>query len=111
MTGERPPEGHLLNETEWLAMRALADVIVPPSEQYGVPGAGDKAIAKTIVQDANFGDRLARLIRGLADLNTMAEEAEGSAFAELDDVGRESVALAFREAHPGAATLAEQLVT
>jgi len=111
MTREMPREGHLLSETEWLTLRALADAIVPPSEQYGLPGAGDEAIAKTIVKDANYGDRLAQLIRGLADLNVMAEEATGSGFGELDEGGRDSVALAFREAHPGAATLAEQLVT
>ncbi|MCA8928280.1 MAG: gluconate 2-dehydrogenase subunit 3 family protein [Alphaproteobacteria bacterium] len=111
MTRETPPDGHLLNETEWLTLRALADVIVPPSEKYGVPGAGDEAIAKTIVKDANYGDKLARLIAALDTLNTMAQAAHRADFVLLHPGQREAVAQAFREEEPAAATLAEQLVT
>lgn len=111
MTREAPPPGHKLNETEWLNLRALADVIVPPSDKYGVPGGGDEAIAKTIIKDAGYGDKLPRLIQGLADLNAMAEARHDQPFAALDEGEREAVALAFRAAHPAAAALAEQLVT
>jgi hypothetical protein len=110
MTRETPPPGHLLNETEWLTLRALADVIVPPSEKYGVPGAGDEAIAKTIVKDANYGDKLVRLIGGLEALESLAQSQHNKGFADLDAGKREAVALAFREAERPAATLAEQLV-
>ncbi len=111
MTRETPPAGHLLNETEWHTLRALADVIVPPSQKYGIPGAGDEAIAKTIVKDANYGDKLPRLIAALDTLNAMAEGAHRGAFAMLGQDQRQSVAFAFREEQPAAATLAEQLVT
>jgi hypothetical protein len=111
MTREAPADGHQLNETEWLTLRALADAIVPPSARYGIPGAGDAAIAKTIVKDAKHGDKLPRLIRGLAALEDMAQAAAGAAFAALEESRRETVAFAFRGAHPADATLAEQLVT
>jgi hypothetical protein len=111
MTRETPPAGHKLNETEWLNLRALADVIVPPSAQYNVPGAGDEAIAKTIISDAGHGDKLPRLISGLEALESMAQAEHGGSFAAMDEDGRERVALAFRAAHPAIAALAEQLVT
>lgn len=111
MTREAPPEGHKLNETEWHTLRALADVIVPPSEHYGVPGAGDEAIAKSIIKDAGHGDKLPRLIAALDTLNAMAEGVHGAEFALLREDQREAVAFTFREEQPAAATLAEQLVT
>ncbi len=111
MTRETPADGHLLNETEWHTLRALADVIVPPSEKYGIPGAGDEAIAKTIIKDANYGDKLARLVAALDTLNAMAQGVHSTVFAMLREDQREFVALTFREEQPAAATLAEQLVT
>jgi len=111
MTREAPPTGHKLNETEWFTLRALADTIVPPSEQYGVPGAGDEDVCKNVIKDAGHGDKLPRLIQALETLNTLSEAAHNSGFAALDEGGRESVALSFRELHPGAANLAEMLVT
>ena len=110
-TREAPPEGHLLNETEWLTLRALADVIVPPSETYGVPGAGDEAIAKTMVKDADGGRKLEGLIRLLAKVGDMAELAHGAAFYELSEDQRQSVGMAFQAAHPGPATTIGMLVT
>ena len=37
-TREAPPEGHLLNETEWLTLRALADVSASESPCGTAPG-------------------------------------------------------------------------
>ena len=111
MTRKAPPAGHKLNETEWFTLRALADMIVPPSDVYGVPGAGDEDIAKNVIKDADGGRKLPKLIEALGTLNAMAEDAEGSAFPALDEDRRESVALAFRAAHPAAANVAELLVT
>ena len=111
MTRETPPADHLLNETEWHTLRALADVIVPPSEKYGIPGAGDETIAKTIVKDANYGDKLTRLIAALDTLNAMSQGVHGTEFAMLREDQRENVAFTFREEQPTAATLCEVLVT
>ena len=49
-----------LNETEWHSLRALADVIAPPSPKYGVPGAGDEDICKNVIKDAGHAVFLAR---------------------------------------------------
>tara|TARA_R110002096_G_scaffold298681_5_gene493158 strand:+ start:622 stop:1098 length:477 start_codon:yes stop_codon:yes gene_type:complete len=109
MTHTPPTDGHLLNETEWLTLRALADTVIPPSEEYGVPGAGDEAICKDLVKTA--GKRLARLIEALEELNRMADAQVGSDFAALGEEQRETVALAFRAAHPGHAHHVEILAS
>ena len=111
MTRETPPDGHKLNETEWFTLRALADVIVPPSEKYGVPGAGDEDIAKNVIKDADGGRKLTRLVEALGKLEAMAQESGGAAFSAMDEDKREAVAFAFRDAHPGLANVAEMLVT
>ena len=110
-TRETPPDGHKLNEVEWLTLRALADVIVPPSEAYGVPGAGDEDIAKNMIKDAVGGRKLDGLIKTLATVSGMAEAAHGAAFHALSEDQRESVGLAFQEEYPGAATSIGMLVT
>ncbi len=110
MTRTAPADGHLLNETEWLMLRALADVVIPPSETYGIPGAGDEAVAKTIVKDAGYGDKLPRLIAALEALEAHAATT-GGAFLTLAENQREEAAMAFRAANPAAAALIEQLVT
>ena len=73
-------------------LRALAGLIIPPSEAYDVPGADDDKI---------FGDILRSLerdrddiCRALAHLATLS----GGAFAELGPARRVEVAAAFREA-------------
>ena len=109
MTRTPPANGHLLNEAEWLTLRALADTIIPPSDQYGVPGAGDEAICKDLVKTG--GTRLARLVEALDALNQMANTESGSDFAGLNEAQREPVALAFRTTHPGHAHHVEILVT
>ena len=109
MNHQVPPEGHKLTDQQWFTLRALADVIVPPSAQYGVPGAGDEAICKYVINDA--AKRLPRLIEALATLNDIAHEVHGAAFVELDEAQRETSALLFRDGHQAAAGMAEVLVT
>ena len=82
-------------------LRALAGLIIPPSEAYDVPGADDDKI---------FGDILRSLerdrddiCRALAHLATLS----GGAFAELGPPRRIEVAAAFREA--GGAPLSAQV--
>jgi hypothetical protein len=73
-------------------LRALAGLIIPPSEAYDVPGADDDKI---------FGDILRSLerdrddiCRALAHLASLA----GGAFADLGPERRAEVAATFREA-------------
>jgi len=51
MTDPAPPKADI-SEAARRTLAALADRIVPPSEKYGVPGAGDPAIVDGILEDA-----------------------------------------------------------
>jgi hypothetical protein len=81
----------------------LADRVIPASEKYGVPGAGDPAILEMILGDAaRHRDRLGA---ALSVLDAMAHEAHDAGFLELDDAQCDGVVAAFREAHGADADL------
>ena len=93
-----------LSEREQSALRALAGVMIPPSAQYGVPGADDAAIFAEIVAAAageggRARDALARLDDGAA-----------GGYAQLDAARRVAVAEAFGRAMPQSAALLFSLV-
>jgi hypothetical protein len=82
---------HDLTAEQVRDLRALAGTIIPPSAEYGVPGADDDKI---------FGDVLGSLERdrdniccALAQLATLS----GGAFSELAPQRRTEVAAKFRE--------------
>ena len=102
-------DGHKLNDAEWATLKALANVVVPVSAKYDIPGAGDEAICKNVITDA--GPRLPRLIDLLTTLDAMAMEQHNKAFADLEETTREATALAFRSTHERAARMIEMLVT
>jgi hypothetical protein len=79
-------------------LRALAGMIIPPSETYAVPGADDELIFNDILRSLER-DRSA-IGQALAQLATLS----GGAFAELEPQRRAAVAASFREA--GGAPLA-----
>lgn len=87
-----------LTDAEMQTLAALADAIIPPSETYGVPGAGDPAIVAEIASDA--GRRTPELQVILAALESLAAEQSGQSFVELAENARTDVAAAFRAAHP-----------
>ena len=72
-------------------LRALAGAIIPPSRDYGVPGADDKLIFNDILRslERDHGD----IRRALAQLAALA----GGAFADLGPERRTEVAATFRE--------------
>lgn len=80
-----------LNAAEIRDLRALARMIIPPSETYSVPGADDDRIFADICRslERDFDD----VRRALADL----KELSGGAFAELAATRRKEVTDAFRE--------------
>lgn len=97
-------------DDEKRALAALAGMIVPASEKYGVPGADDPAIVEDILSDATR--RPARLSTTMATLDTLAREAHGAAFADLDTGQRDGVVEAFRDTHgPDADYVASLTVT
>jgi hypothetical protein len=85
-----------LNADERRCLSALADVIIPPSAAYGVPGAGDADIVQTIVGDARRRG-LSRLRSALAALDALAMEATGTTFADAAD--RPAIGETFRRHH------------
>jgi hypothetical protein len=88
-----------LSPDEVRDFRALARMIIPPSETYRVPGADDELIFSDICRslERDFND----VRRALADLKQLS----GGAFAELSAERRAHVANAFRE-KGGAALMA-----
>ena len=98
-----------LTEQQWSTLQAIADLIVPPSDQYQVPGAGDPAICENIVKDAS--SRLDRLLSALATLDEMAAQTHDRPYAELEKPQRGSVGAAFQATHPRAAAMLQTLVS
>lgn len=86
--------GHKLNDTQWWTLCALADLIVPPSEEHKVPGAGDREICKAVLHDA--GERVGQLIEILDTVDAFSRSNSGESLFSLASVQRETVALAFR---------------
>lgn len=93
-----------LTDAQLATLAAIADVIIPPSAKYGVPGAGDPAIVAEMAGDARR--RLEKLKRALALLD---EAAGGDGFAALEPDARTAVGEGFRTAHPAAATMLQNL--
>ena len=91
------------SEDERRALTALAAMIVPASEEFGVPGADDPAIVDNILTDASR--RPEQLSAALAALEELSREAHGAAYSDLPDEQRDSVTAAFRETHKGHANL------
>jgi hypothetical protein len=96
-----------LTETETRALAILADMIIPASDAYGVPSAGDPAIVAGILNDAQRHH--ARLSDGLGALEELAQGQHSTAFANLDPAQREGVVATFREAKSGVADLIASL--
>jgi hypothetical protein len=79
-----------LSEAEIADLRCLAGMIIPPSAQYGVPGADDDAIFSDIV--SSIGRDFDAVRAALATLRTLA----GAPLAELNATGRAAVAAKLR---------------
>ena len=104
-----PVQSKALSNEQWNTLRAIADIIIPPSSEYGVPGAGDEAICKNVLIDGE--KRLDRIVNALQSLERVASDAHGSVFSELPDAQREAIALVFQGQQADAANLLQTLVT
>jgi hypothetical protein len=81
-------------------LRTVAGMMIPPSEQYAVPGADDATIQADIV--ATLGRDAGRVREALDHLARLA----GKPLSELDPARRDAVASEFRtKGGPAAATL------
>jgi hypothetical protein len=71
-----------LSDSECEQLHRIASILIPPSEEFGVPGAGDPVI---------FADVVKSIGRDLADVRTALVHLEGqSADAILDTVSSAS---------------------
>jgi hypothetical protein len=86
MTAVNDP-GPELTSTEMRDLRRLAAIMVPASEEYGVPGADDELIFTDIVH--SLGRDRNVVCKALAMLRDLA----GGDFAGLDDVKAEAAAM------------------
>ena len=81
-----------LSPSERADFRRLADLMIPASSEYGVPGAGDAVIFADI--EASLGRDLADVRKALAGLAALS----GGSFAALDDAKADAIG---REFHGG----------
>lgn len=95
-----------LTHDEMQTLAALANIIIPPSEAFGVPGAGDPEICLSIAAGARKTERLQQAI---GELNALAETTRGAPFAELDSNKRAATAEQFQHDHAGSANMIEAL--
>ena len=86
------------------ALRCLAETMIPASEEFGVPSAGDDAIFADILR--SFGRDAAHVTAVLETL----ERLSGGSFAELDPARREAVAAKLRETGGAALTYLSRII-
>ena len=89
-------------------LRAFAGTMIPPSADYGVPGADDPTIAADIV--ATGEGSAAAVAQALDALDALARQQGDDAFADLDEAGRLAAATAFRSSHRSVAVTLIALV-
>ena len=88
-----------LSPAESRDLRRIAGMMIPPDQQFGVPGADDALIFADIVR--TIGRDLAEVRAALAQLAALA----GGAFADLDAARAETVTATFHGRDGAAATL------
>ena len=94
-----------LSPAERQDFRCIAGMMVPASEEFGVPGADDEAIFADIQR--SLGRDLPDVRNALARLATLA----GGSFVALDSARREAVAQAFLSSDtPEVATLGRTIL-
>ncbi len=93
----------ILDDMQLAALRTLVGLIIPASDQYGVPGADDDKILADILKTSQpFFSMIADALEGLGAL---AREHGGDSFADLAPDIRTEVGRAFQTAQPEVAGL------
>ena len=84
----------MLSAYQCRSLRRLAEMMIPASAEYDVPGAGDEAI---------FGEILRSLGRDAGPVTTVLQTLDANGpFADLDPQRRDAVAAQLRETGGGA---------
>jgi hypothetical protein len=81
----------MLSADQCRSLRCLAEMMIPPSAEYGVPSAGDDTIFGDILQ--SLGRDAEHVVAVLRTLDAMA----GAPFADLDTRRRDAIAAQLRE--------------
>ncbi len=96
-------EGNLTS-TEARDLRRLAAIMIPPSDEYGLPGADDPAIFEDIL--SSLGRDLGEVRTALRALNALA----GGTFADLDPTRAEAVTQTFHATDSSAAAVLGRMI-
>jgi hypothetical protein len=91
MQDVRPPGDDPLSTDQRRSLRCLAEMMIPASTEYGVPGAGDDTIFADILR--SFGRDADHVRQALQTLDALS----GGVFADLDPARRIAVAARLRE--------------
>lgn len=81
----------MLTADQCRTLRCLAEMMIPASAEYGVPGAADDTIFADIL--GSFGRDADHVVAVLQELDAMA----GGVFADLDAARRDVIAARLRE--------------
>jgi len=81
--------GSGLSPEQQRALAGVLDVVIPPSEDGRLPGAGEAGIAEGIWQ--NVPDLRAVIVQGLAALGDLAAARGAGVFAELSEQAKRDV--------------------
>ncbi len=82
-----------LSEADIKMLRVLAEDMIPKSEEYGVPGAGEELIFKDILSEVRRN--LSLVDKELCDLSEIAEQMFGAIYQTLGDNNRHRVSTKF----------------
>ena len=82
-----------LSEDDIKMLRVLAEDMIPKSEEYGVPGAGEELIFKDILSEVRRD--LSLVDKELCDLSEIAEQMFGASYQTLGDNNRHRVSTKF----------------
>lgn len=84
---------HPLGDAECQTLRVVVGAMIPPSDEYGVPGAADERIFADIV--ASVGRDLPAIRAALAELNQLA----GGSLAGASPQAQDAAIAEFRDRH------------
>ena len=82
-----------LSEEDIKMLRVLAEDMIPKSEEYGVPGAGEELIFKDILSEVRRN--LSLVDKELCALSEIAEQLFGVSYQTLGDNNRHRVSTKF----------------
>ncbi len=98
------PHALALTTDQQRSLRCLADMMVPASAKYRIPGAGDDAIFADILQ--SFGQDAPHV----GDVLQTLDRLSGGVFADLPPGQRDAVAATLREQGGTALTMLSRII-